>query len=139
MNVGRLLIYVGLAKLGRLPGDVVYRGNGTTVYFPIVTCIVTSVLLTVVVSLVGRFWTAESSLQKLQASPLFVQERSTPLLKMLKRTWDMPVGGGNNALTCSFIVSPGFELGVKRIESRASFPSCNFGTVVEMMKQSCAT
>ena len=30
-----------------------------------------------------RFRTAESSLKKLPASPLFIQERSTPLLKML--------------------------------------------------------
>ncbi len=54
MSVGRLLIFVGLAKLGRLPGDVVYRGKGTTAYFPIVSCIVISGLLTLVVSLMGR-------------------------------------------------------------------------------------
>ncbi len=33
-------------RLGRLPGDVAYHGRHTTFYFPIVTCIVLSVLLT---------------------------------------------------------------------------------------------
>ena len=35
-------------RLGRLPGDVVYQGRHTTVYFPIVTCIVLSIALTLV-------------------------------------------------------------------------------------------
>jgi hypothetical protein len=41
--------------IGRLPGDIVYRGKHTTVYFPIVTCIVLSVLLTLVLWIIGRF------------------------------------------------------------------------------------
>jgi hypothetical protein len=36
--------------LGRLPGDIVWRKGNTTVYFPIVTCIVLSILLTLVFS-----------------------------------------------------------------------------------------
>ena len=35
-------------RIGRLPGDIVYHGRHTTFYFPIVTCIVLSVLLTLV-------------------------------------------------------------------------------------------
>ncbi len=71
MNIGRLLIVIGLGmavigvltvaasklgfpRLGKLPGDIVYRGKSTTVYFPIVTCIVVSALLTLVAALFGR-------------------------------------------------------------------------------------
>jgi len=39
-------------RIGRLPGDVAYHGRNTTVYFPIVTCIVVSVALTLVIWLV---------------------------------------------------------------------------------------
>ena len=59
---GVLLVLVGLALafgsripfLGRLPGDIVWRRGNTTVYFPIVTCIVLSLLLTLVFSLFRR-------------------------------------------------------------------------------------
>jgi hypothetical protein len=40
-----VLIQLGL-PLGRLPGDVVIRRDHSTFYFPIVTCIVISVILT---------------------------------------------------------------------------------------------
>lgn len=55
--VGLLLMVSGRMHLplGRLPGDIVYRGKNTTVYFPIVTSIVLSVILSVVMFLVGRF------------------------------------------------------------------------------------
>ena len=33
-------------RLGRLPGDIAYQGNNSSFYFPIVTCIVLSVALT---------------------------------------------------------------------------------------------
>jgi hypothetical protein len=39
-------------RLGRLPGDVEYHGRNTTVVFPIVTCIVISVVLTLAMWLV---------------------------------------------------------------------------------------
>ncbi len=42
-------------RLGRLPGDIVYQGRHTTFYFPIVTCIVLSVVLSFVLWLVGQF------------------------------------------------------------------------------------
>jgi hypothetical protein len=41
--------------LGRLPGDIVYRGKKTVIYFPLATSVVVSVLLTVVLYLIGRF------------------------------------------------------------------------------------
>ena len=60
--VGALLLVLGLwftfgpriPGLGRLPGDVVWRRGNTTVYFPVVTCIVISLLLTLVFSLFRR-------------------------------------------------------------------------------------
>lgn len=41
--------------LGRLPGDILYRGKHTTFYFPLATSILLSVVLSVVLYLIGRF------------------------------------------------------------------------------------
>jgi len=41
--------------LGKLPGDIVYRGKNTTVYFPLATSLVVSVVLSVVLYLLGRW------------------------------------------------------------------------------------
>ncbi|HZR57241.1 MAG TPA: DUF2905 domain-containing protein [Terriglobales bacterium] len=41
--------------LGRLPGDIVYRGKNTTVYFPLATSILVSVVLSVILYLIARF------------------------------------------------------------------------------------
>jgi len=40
-------------RLGRLPGDIVYRGRNTAFYFPIVTCLVLSVLFTLVLWIIS--------------------------------------------------------------------------------------
>ena len=69
-GLGKLLIFVGALlvlfgvllvagarlhlPIGRLPGDIVYRGKQTTFYFPIVTSIVLSILLSLVLYLVAR-------------------------------------------------------------------------------------
>jgi len=42
--------------LGRLPGDIAYRGKNFQFYFPIVTCVVLSVVLTLVFWVIS-FWT----------------------------------------------------------------------------------
>ncbi len=54
--VGLLVMVLGRANfpLGRLPGDIVYRGKNTTFYFPLVTSILLSVVLTLVLWVVGR-------------------------------------------------------------------------------------
>ena len=54
--VGVVLVLMGRsgAPVGRLPGDIVYRGKNTTVYFPIVTSIVLSVVVSIVLYVVGR-------------------------------------------------------------------------------------
>ena len=53
---GLVFILVGRANipLGRLPGDIVYRGKNSTFYFPLATSILVSVVLSVVIYLVGR-------------------------------------------------------------------------------------
>ena len=54
LSLGALLILVGAFlyfanklpfRLGKLPGDIVHRGEHTTFYFPIVTCLLLSVAL----------------------------------------------------------------------------------------------
>ena len=68
--MGRTLIAIGIAlvilgllvtfgeklpiRLGRLPGDIVIRGKNTTFYFPLVTSLLLSVLLSFVMWLFGR-------------------------------------------------------------------------------------
>ena len=68
--MGRLLVIVGVAlaviggivmllsrtglPLGRLPGDILYRGKNTTFYFPLASSILISVVLTIVLFLIGR-------------------------------------------------------------------------------------
>jgi hypothetical protein len=42
------VLYFGIRlpfRLGHLPGDIIHRGEHTTFYFPIVTCLVVSVVL----------------------------------------------------------------------------------------------
>jgi len=51
---GLLWPYVTKLGLGRLPGDIEIERGGTTFYFPIVTSLILSVVLSVVLWLVGR-------------------------------------------------------------------------------------
>ncbi len=69
-DLGRMLVFVGGALLllgivlmvagrinlpiGRLPGDIVLRGKNTTFYFPLMTSIVLSVILSLVLYFVNR-------------------------------------------------------------------------------------
>jgi len=61
---GAVLLVAGLAltflgktnlPLGRLPGDILYRGKNATVYFPLATSILLSIILTVVLYVISRF------------------------------------------------------------------------------------
>ena len=70
MSIGRTLIALGLIilaigvlftiseklpiRLGRLPGDIVIRGKNSTFYFPLVTCLLLSVVLSIVMWLFRR-------------------------------------------------------------------------------------
>jgi Protein of unknown function (DUF2905) len=61
---GGLLVVVGALlyfgeklpfRLGRLPGDIVRRGEHTTFYFPIVTCLVLSAAFSLLLWLFSQF------------------------------------------------------------------------------------
>jgi hypothetical protein len=53
--LGFLWPLIGRLGLGRLPGDIVIRGEHGGLYFPIVTCIVISLVLSLLFWLAGRF------------------------------------------------------------------------------------
>jgi hypothetical protein len=69
-DVGRMLVILGVTlvviggivmllgrtglPLGRLPGDIVYRGKSSTFYFPLASCILISVVISIVFFLIGR-------------------------------------------------------------------------------------
>ncbi|MBB5324811.1 hypothetical protein HNQ34_001909 [Anoxybacillus tepidamans] len=59
MMIGAILIIVGFLmqfiKLGRLPGDIVIQKGNTTFYFPVVTSIILSVVLSLIFYVIGRF------------------------------------------------------------------------------------
>jgi hypothetical protein len=61
--LGGLLLVLGLVvilagkinlPIGRLPGDIVIRGKNSTFYFPLMTSIVLSVILSLVLWVVNR-------------------------------------------------------------------------------------
>ena len=54
---GILLVLFGRLHLpvGRLPGDIVYRGKNTMFYFPLATSILLSVVLTLILYVVGKW------------------------------------------------------------------------------------
>ena len=64
--MGKLLIVIGLVvvalgaaiqlgvPLGRLPGDIVIKRENTTVYIPVVTCLLISIVLSLVTMLMRR-------------------------------------------------------------------------------------
>jgi hypothetical protein len=70
-NLGKLLIGLGLAllviggvvmllsrtgaPLGRLPGDILYRGKNTTFSFPLATSILVSIVLSFILFLINHF------------------------------------------------------------------------------------
>jgi ABC-type tungstate transport system substrate-binding protein len=70
-DLGKLLLVLGLVlagvgalmmlggrlpfRIGRLPGDISYHGRNTSFYFPIVTCIILSVALTLIMWIINIF------------------------------------------------------------------------------------
>jgi len=71
IGIGRILIVFGLfimlagalvllagklnLPLGRLPGDITWRGKNSTFYFPLVTCLLLSVFLSLLFYLLNLF------------------------------------------------------------------------------------
>jgi hypothetical protein len=70
MGLGRLLITAGLLlvavgllvtfagrlpfRIGRLPGDIYFQGKNTSFYFPLTTCILASVLFSLILWIFRR-------------------------------------------------------------------------------------
>jgi hypothetical protein len=70
-DLGRILVYLGLTivvlglvvigltrlnlPLGRLPGDLSWRGRGWSVFFPLGTSILLSVILSLILWIISRF------------------------------------------------------------------------------------
>jgi len=54
--IGLVLVLFGRTNLpiGRLPGDIVYRGKNTIFYFPLATSILLSVVLSILLYVIGR-------------------------------------------------------------------------------------
>lgn len=54
--IGAVLLLAGRFNLpvGRLPGDITYRGKNTVVYFPLATSIIISIVLSLILWLVNR-------------------------------------------------------------------------------------
>jgi hypothetical protein len=64
ITIGVVLVAVGLLfsfggrlpfRLGRLPGDIYIQGKNSSFYFPLATCMVLSILLSVVMWIVRKF------------------------------------------------------------------------------------
>lgn len=64
IGLGAVLIVIGVIwlvagrflPLGRLPGDIVIEKEHVRFYFPIVTCLVLSVVVSLVLYVVRLFW-----------------------------------------------------------------------------------
>jgi len=67
--LGRMILYIGIILvliggffilmgkvpwIGRLPGDIVYRREGLTIFLPITTMILISLILTLLMNIVWR-------------------------------------------------------------------------------------
>ena len=57
VGVGLLLVVLGRTNLplGRLPGDILYRGKHTTFYVPLASCILLSVILSLLMYVVNHW------------------------------------------------------------------------------------
>ncbi len=71
LDLGKLLVFLGIllavagvvlmaatkmnVPIGRLPGDILYKGKHTTFYFPLATSLLVSVLLSLLLYFFGRF------------------------------------------------------------------------------------
>ncbi|MFP7477904.1 DUF2905 domain-containing protein [Terribacillus saccharophilus] len=63
-GIGKIFILIGvvciiigiiMSFIGRLPGDIVFKKGNTTVYFPIVTSILVSIVLSLILFLFNKF------------------------------------------------------------------------------------
>lgn len=63
--VGFIIVLIGIIltfsdklpfSLGKLPGDIIYKKENSTFYFPITTSIIISIVLSVIFALFGKFF-----------------------------------------------------------------------------------
>jgi len=53
--IGTLFVLFGKVPwFGRLPGDIIIKREGLTVYFPVATMVILSLLLTILFNIIGR-------------------------------------------------------------------------------------
>ena len=66
MGIGKLLMTIGVVlfiigflmqfiQIGKLPGDIVFKKGNTTFYFPIMTSIMLSLVLSLLFYFIGKF------------------------------------------------------------------------------------
>ena len=58
VGIGLLLMAgarIGFFGLGKLPGDIAYKGKNVSFYFPVVTCLLLSALGTLILWLIAFF------------------------------------------------------------------------------------
>ncbi|WP_216829125.1 DUF2905 domain-containing protein [Alkalihalobacterium elongatum] len=63
ITIGVILVLIGILwqvggrilPLGKLPGDILIKRENTTFYFPIMTSIVLSVVISLILFVIGRF------------------------------------------------------------------------------------
>jgi hypothetical protein len=57
ITLGGILVVIGLLWqfVGKLPGDIFIKKGNTTFYFPVVTCILVSVVLSLIFYVIGKF------------------------------------------------------------------------------------
>ena len=49
--VGLLYPYIKKLGLGQLPGDILFKTGNSTFFFPVITCLIISVILTIIFNL----------------------------------------------------------------------------------------
>lgn len=60
--IGGIVFFIGIAitfwdkipLLGKMPGDIIYKGKNFTVYFPIVTSIILSIIISLIIYLLKK-------------------------------------------------------------------------------------
>lgn len=66
MGIGKILMTIGVVlfiigflmqfiQIGKLPGDIVFKKGNTTFYFPIMTSIILSLVLSLLFYFIGKF------------------------------------------------------------------------------------
>lgn len=57
ITLGALIMLIGLLwpLIGKIPGDITVKKGHTTVYFPLMTSIIISLVLSVILFIIGKF------------------------------------------------------------------------------------